>query len=134
MHRVDYKLQNLIEYLLNVFGLVGGDFNTGLLGVGLDFPLVFAWASRSARESDLVLPGLDFTEDGEDPDFGGLVVEAPSDFEWSSGDLGLFGEPGVIFDWLMFPETRSFGLGGYLDFRPSLGNSCKSNKIKIFFF
>lgn len=87
----------------------------------MDLPLV-DWASLSERVSDLLLPGLDLAEDGED--FDGL--EEPLDFKLSSGDLGLFGEPIVVFDWLMFPET-SFGLDGFFNFKPSLGKS----KIKF---
>jgi len=43
-----------------------------------------------------MLPGLDLVEDGERPDFDGLDEEL-SDFVLSSGDLGLFGEPVVVF-------------------------------------
>lgn len=104
---------------------VGGDLDTGLFNAGLDLPLV-DWLSLSARESDF--PGLDLVVDGERTDFDGLE-EAPSDFELSSFIFGLFGEPVLVFVWLMLPETTSFGLGGFLNFEPSLGNWSKSNKI-----
>lgn len=109
-------------------GLVGDDLDTGLFNDWLSLTL-FDWASRSARLGDLLLPGLDLVEDGERPDFDGLD-EALSDFELSSEDFGLFGEPVVVFCWLMFPETTSFGLGGFLNCKPSLGNCCRSNQIK----
>lgn len=103
-----------------MFGLVGGDFDAGLFEVRLLLPLV-DWASLSTRESDL-FPGLDLFVGGERPDFDGLE-NTPSDFEFSSGDLGLFGEPVVVFDWLIFPETKSFGLDGFFNCKPSLGSS-----------
>lgn len=111
-----------------MFGLVGDDLDTGLFNNGLDLPLA-DWASLSAR-TDFVFPKLGLTKD-KCPDFDGLD-EAPSDFKLSSGDLGLFGEPVAVFIWLMFPETISFGLCGFLNCKASLG-SCKPKKVKNLF-
>lgn len=102
-----------------MLGLEGGDLDAGLFKVELVLLLVDR-TSLSATESDL-FPALDLFG-GERPDFDGLE-ETPSDFELSSGDLGLFGEPVVVFDWLIFPETRSFGLDGFFNCKPSLGSS-----------
>lgn len=93
--------------------------DTGLFKAVLDLPL--DWASLSAREGDLLLPGLDLVENGECTDLD-VLEEALSNFELSSCIFGLFGEPVVDFVWLMLPETTSFGLGGIFNFEPSLGN------------